>query len=165
VGKAALAHRLNKLGFNLEKEELVEIYEEFLLVADKNKEIYDEDLLDLMGIDHAKRQLELNFLEVTCVKEKPSRAKVEINRNGTISYNEAEGNGPVDAIIKAIDGIMGDDAKLEEYLVQAITGGSDDTAKVHIQISDHGVFHYGFASDTDTVYATAKAYLDALSKV
>ena len=164
-GKAALGHRLEKLGFKLEKKELEQVYEDFLLVADEKKEVYDEDLLDLMGIEHAKRQLELNFLEVQCGKEKPSKARVEINRNGKISYNEAEGNGPVDAIVTAIDGIMGFKVKLEEYLVQAITGGSNDTAKVHIQISDGEAFHYGFGSDTDTVYATAKAYLDALSKV
>ena len=60
---------------------------------------------------------------------------------------------------------MGLDVKLEEYLVQAITGGSDDAAKVHIQISENGVFHYGFGSDTDTIFATAKAYVDALNKV
>ncbi|MEZ4847966.1 MAG: 2-isopropylmalate synthase [Bacteroidia bacterium] len=164
-GKAALSHRLEKLGFKLQKEELEKIYQDFLMVADEKKEVFDEDLFDLMGMEHAKRKLELNFLEVHCGKEKPAKAKVEINRNGTVSYNEAEGNGPVDAIVKAIDGIMGLKVKLEEYLVQAITGGSNDTAKVHIQISDGEVFHYGFGSDTDTVYATAKAYLDALSKV
>ena len=118
-----------------------------------------------MGVEHGKRILELSSLEIVCGSEKPAKAQVEINQNGRMSYNEAGGNGPVDALVKAIDGIMGLDVKLEEYLVQAITGGSDDAAKVHIQISADGVFHYGFGSDTDTVHATAKAYLDALAKV
>ncbi|MEO0471508.1 MAG: 2-isopropylmalate synthase [Bacteroidota bacterium] len=164
-GRAALSHRLDKLGISLSKEDLGKTYEAFLLLADQKKEIYDEDLLDLMGVEHGKRVLELSSLEIVCGSEKPAKAQVEINRNGRMSYNEASGNGPVDALIKAIDGIMGLNVKLEEYLVQAITGGSDDAAKVHIQISADGVFHYGFGSDTDTVHATAKAYLDALAKV
>ncbi|MEM7512737.1 MAG: alpha-isopropylmalate synthase regulatory domain-containing protein, partial [Bacteroidota bacterium] len=94
-----------------------------------------------------------------------AKAALTINKNGKKLYNEALGNGPVDASIKAIDAIMGIDVKLEEYLVQAITGGSDDLAKVHIQVSQEGIFHYGFASETDTVLATAKAYLDALNKL
>jgi len=57
------------------------------------------------------------------------------------------------------------EVRLEEYLVQAVTGGSDDLGKVHIQVSKDGVFYYGFGADTDVIYATAKAYVDALNKV
>ena len=164
-GKAALNHRLDKLGVSLSKEELVEVYEKFLRMADDRKEINDDDLLELMGVESAKRILEITSLEVICGSQDSAKAMVEINRNGKLLYNEARGNGPVDASIKAIDGIMGIPIKLEEYLVQAITGGSDDKAKVHIQVNVDGVFYYGYGSDTDTVFATAKAYLDALHKV
>ncbi|MEZ4828599.1 MAG: 2-isopropylmalate synthase [Bacteroidia bacterium] len=164
-GKAALGHRLDKLGFSLSKEELAGIYDRFLTLADQKKEVHDEDLFHLMGVDRVTRILEIESLDIHCGKNKPSRAHVGINRNGTILYNEAEGNGPVDAIVKAIDSIMGIPVKLEEYLVQAITGGSDDMAKVHIQVSMNGIFYYGFGSDTDTVFATGKAYLDALNKI
>ena len=54
--------------------------------------------------------------------------------------------------------------RLEEYLVQAVTGGSNDQGKVHIQIQKNGVFHYGFGSDTDVMFASAKAYLEAVNK-
>jgi 2-isopropylmalate synthase len=164
-GKAALNHRLTRIGVDLSKEELGETYQAFLHLADQKKEIHDEDLYELIGLDHNKRILELHSLEVTSGTQKPALAQVGINRNGKISYNEAQGNGPVDALVKAIDGIIGLEVKLEEYLVQAITGGSNDLAKVHIQIAVDGIFFYGFGSDTDTVNATAKAYLNALSKV
>ncbi|RMG66736.1 MAG: 2-isopropylmalate synthase [Bacteroidetes bacterium] len=164
-GKAALRHRLEKLGIELPTEELAVVYERFLHMADERREVNDEDLLELMGMESSRRVLEITSLEVTAGTEKPSRAQVQINVNGVQKYNEAQGNGPVDATIRAIDGIMGTHVKLEEYLVQAITGGSNDLARVHIQVSKDDVFYYGFASDTDTVLATGMAYLDALMKV
>ena len=164
-GKAALRHRLEKLGVELPAEELAVVYERFLHMADERREVNDEDLLELMGLESSRRVLEITALEVVCGTDKPARAHVQINLNGVQHYNEAEGNGPVDATIRAIDGIMGTHVKLEEYLVQAITGGSNDLARVHIQVSKDDVFYYGFASDTDTVLATGKAYLDAVMKV
>ncbi|MEL6671742.1 MAG: 2-isopropylmalate synthase [Bacteroidota bacterium] len=164
-GKAALNHRLDKLGFNLSPSDLVGVYERFLVMADARKEVNDDDLKELMGQDGIGRILEIKSLDVQCGSQDQARAMVEIDRNGQMFYNEAAGNGPVDATLKAIDAIMGIPAKLEEYLVQAITGGSDDSAKVHIQVSQNGVYYYGYGSDTDTVFATAKAYLDALKKI
>ncbi|MEL6253395.1 MAG: 2-isopropylmalate synthase [Bacteroidota bacterium] len=164
-GKAALNHRLDRIGVNLSKDELVKTYERFLVMADERKEVNDQDLMELMGIEGSKRILKINSLEVSCGSSGKAVANVEINRNGKMLYNEAKGNGPVDACIKAIDAIMDIPVKLEEYLVQAITGGSNDVAKVHIQISSDGQLHHGFGADTDTVYATAAAYLDAIKKV
>lgn len=164
-GKAALNHRLDRIGVNLSRDELVQTYERFLVMADERKEVNDQDLMELMGIEGSKRILKINSLEVSCGSGGKAVANVEINRNGKMLYNEAEGNGPVDACIKAIDAIMDIPVKLEEYLVQAITGGSNDVAKVHIQISSEGRLHHGFGADTDTVYATAAAYLDAIKKV
>ncbi|WNJ19612.1 2-isopropylmalate synthase [Pontibacter sp. G13] len=164
-GKAALSHRLDKLGVTLNREELSAAYDKFLLMADEKKEINDEDLMKLIGQEVKQRVLEIESLEVVCGSNDTAKAAVSINRNGVKAYNEAAGNGPVDATIKAITEIMGLNVKLEEYLVQAITGGSDDLAKVHVQISQDDTFFHGFGCDTDTVLATARAYLDAISKV
>ncbi len=165
-GKAALRHRLDKLGVTYSPEEMIPVYEKFLIMADERKQISDQDLMELVGkADQGARQLSLDSLEVTCGSEGEAKAAVTINRNGKKFYNEATGNGPVDATIKAINAIMEIPVKLEEYLVQAITGGSDDTAKVHVQIAQDDVLYYGFGAETDTVLATAKAYLDALAKV
>ncbi len=164
-GRAALKHRLDRLGFGLEAERLNEVYDEFLKLADAKKEVQDEDLLHLMGSNAEKRGITLKHLEVACGTGDGAAAKVTIERNFKILKGEATGNGPVDATIRAIKSVLGDHVKLEEYLVQAITGGSGDIGKVHIQISVDGAFYYGFGADTDTIRATAMAYLDAVSKV
>ncbi|MGB0839444.1 MAG: 2-isopropylmalate synthase [Chitinophagales bacterium] len=164
-GRHALKHRLEKLGHTFSKVELDDIYYQFLELADERKEIYDDDLMRLIGVTGDGAILEVLDLDVTCGKNKPATAWIEINYNGQIKGGKAKGNGPVDASIKAINKIVPNDVKLEEYVVQAITKGSDDLGKVHIQISKNGVYYYGFGSDTDTIFATAKAYLDALNKV
>jgi 2-isopropylmalate synthase len=75
------------------------------------------------------------------------------------------GNGPVDAAFKAVRSLVGKKIKLEEYLVQAITGGTDDVGKVHIQIEHEGNIYYGFSANTDIVTASVEAYVNAISKI
>ena len=164
-GRAALKHRLEKIGFAMEQAELDETYQKFLEVADRKKEIYDEDLLEMMGQSREGKIFEIDHLEVHCGKKHQASASVGLVKNGVKVIEVADGCGPVDATLKAIDKIVKEPVRLEEYLVQAITGGSEDTGKVHIQISKDGVFYYGFGNDTDVVYATAKAYVDALNKL
>jgi 2-isopropylmalate synthase len=164
-GRAALKHRLEKIGYPMEQAALDEAYEQFLAVADTKKEIYDEDLLEMMGLDRDSKIYRIQQLHVESDTEEGSLANVTLERNGEVVSSEAKGNGPVDATLKAIDNIVNPEVKLEEYLVQAITGGSNDMGKVHIQVSKDGVFYYGFGADTDIVYASAKAYVDALNKL
>jgi 2-isopropylmalate synthase len=164
-GRAALKHTIEKLGVMISKDELDDTYEKFLVLADGKKEISDDDILKLLGKEITKRQLTIKELKVTCGTEKPATAKIAIDIDGDLHYAEAEGNGPLDAAKKAIDKIMKKKVRLEEYLVQAVTGGSDDFGKVHIQIkNEDGVFHYGFGSDTDVIFASAQAYLEAVNK-
>lgn len=165
-GRAALKHRLEKIGIPVDQETLDKTYTKFLELADTRKEIYDEDLLEMMGMSMDGRIFSLEDIKIEN-NLKGASATVTLHKNG-VSYTEsAEGNGPVNALIKAIKKIakLGKEVKLEEYLVQAITGGSDDVGKVHIQISKDGVFYYGFGSDTDIVLASAKAYIDAINKL
>ena len=164
-GKAAVKHRFEKLGIELDQEELAGVYPKFLELADEQKQINDEDLLELIGRPRTKNSLKLESLQVTCGKDVEATAQVTISKNKKNFYNEAKGNGPVDATIKAIDTIFNLDVNLAEYLVQAITGGSNDVAQVHIQVDKDGIYYYGFGTDPDTVTATAKAYIDALSKL
>jgi 2-isopropylmalate synthase len=164
-GRAALKHRLEKIGYPMEQEALDQAYEQFLAVADTKKEIYDEDLLEMMGLDRDSKIYRIQQLHVESDTDEGSLANVSLERNGEVVSSEAKGNGPVDATLKAIDNIVNPEVKLEEYLVQAITGGSNDMGKVHIQVSKDGIFYYGFGSDTDIVYASAKAYVDALNKL
>ncbi len=164
-GKAALRHKLDKLGISLSREEMIPVYEKFLIMADERKQLSDQDLLELVGKGQKERNLYIENLEVSCGSNSESVAALQIHHNGKKLYTETQGNGPVDATLRAINELMQIPVKLEEYLVQAITGGSDDAAQVHVQISYEDVLYYGFGSDTDTVYATAMAYLDAIGKV
>ncbi|QQR96837.1 MAG: 2-isopropylmalate synthase [Sphingobacteriales bacterium] len=163
-GRAALKHRLELIGYNLSTEELDTAYQQFLKVADAKKEINDQDLLEMMGENTSGKMYQIVDLSVNCGSKHHAEASVELTKNDQHLKATAEGNGPVDATLKAIDKIINRPNKLEEYLVQAITGGSNDVGKVHIQISRDGVFYYGFGADTDIVFASAMAYIDALNK-
>jgi 2-isopropylmalate synthase len=92
-------------------------------------------------------------------------ATVKLMVDGKEEVATATGNGPIDSAFHAIDKILRKKAVLEEYLVQAMTRGSDDTGKVHIQVAHKGVIYYGFGADSDIVVASVKAYLDALNKI
>ncbi len=163
-GRAALNHHIERLGVTLTKEELADVYKKFLEFADKKKDLSDDDILSLLGKEVTNKELKIKDLEVTCSNKGESRAKISVSVNGDIRTAEADGNGPLDSAKKAIDKIMNRPVKLEEYLVQAVTGGSDDLGKVHIQVSKDGVFNYGFGADTDVIYASAQAYLEAVNK-
>ncbi len=163
-GRAALKHRLELLGFKLSKQELDRVYKEFLKLADKKREISDQDLLSLMG-KRAKGAIYLEKVEVLCGYPLEPVAKVVVRVDGERKEAVAAGNGPVDSVYKALDKIIGRKIRLEEFLVQAITGGSDDVGRVHVQISYKGRVYYGYGADTDIVVAAAKAYVDAVNKL
>ena len=163
-GRAALKHHIERLGVTVDQEELNEVYQKFLVLADKKKDVTDGDLLALLGKDVDSKELKITELEVTCSSKQESAAKISISVNGDIRTAYADGNGPLDAAKKAIDKIMERPVRLEEYLVQAVTGGSDDLGKVHIQVSKDGVFKYGFGANTDVIFASAQAYLEAVNK-
>lgn len=163
-GRAALKHHIERLGVMVAKDELDDVYQKFLVLADGKKDVTDEDILSILGKEVSTKRLEIDYLHVTCSHEQKSHAKIRINRNDEIFEAEADGNGPLDAAKKAVDMIMKKPVRLEEYLVQAVTGGSDDYGKVHIQISKDGVFNYGFGADTDVILASTQAYLEAVNK-
>jgi len=164
-GRAAIQHRLKSLGFEVTKTDLDEIYKNFLDLADKKREITDEDLKTLIGRDSQENAIRLDLLEVVCGNPIKPMALVKLNVDGKESQSTAYGNGPVDASFNAINSILKKKVRLDEFLIQAITGGSDDMGKVHIQIKYKDVLYYGFGTDTDIVVASVRAYLDALQKI
>lgn len=164
-GRAALQHRLEKLGFELDRKQITDVYLKFLELADKKKIVNDDDLQILMGGNGTKKNIELELLEVMCGTSGVPTATVKLKYRNLSQIVSANGDGPIDASYKAIDSIVKKKVRLDEYLVQAITGGSDDMGKVHVQISYKNQVYYGFGTDTDIVVASAKAYLDALNKI
>lgn len=164
-GGSALRYHLERLGYKLTQGELEKINTKFKLLADKKKDINDDDLRDMMGDKTHEHILRLQSLEVFCGTKKKPTATVEISIKGKEESATATGNGPVDAAITAINQIVKKKVELDEYLVQAITGGSDDLGKVHVQLRYKDKIYYGFGTDTDIVVASVKAYLDGMNKI
>ena len=166
-GRAALKHRLEKLGFKFTKEKLDNIYNEFVVIADKKKDITDDDLRILAGkeIKEQDRPISLVALQVLCGKGSIPMATVTLNVMGEKQTASSTGNGPIDASFTAIKKILTKKVRLEEFLIQAITRGSEDLGKVHIQVEYKGQMYYGFSASTDIITASVEAYIDALSQI
>ena len=165
-GRAALKHRLEILGYHFDKNELAEIYYRFLELADKKKDIKDDDLRVLVGKSATKEKpYDLKLLQVLCGKSAVPVATVKIAVNGEEVTATASGNGPVDAAFSAVNKVIQKKVKLEEFLIQAITRGKDDLGKVHVQVKYNEKMFYGFSANTDIITASVEAYIDALSKV
>ncbi|MDD4143146.1 MAG: 2-isopropylmalate synthase [Prolixibacteraceae bacterium] len=164
-GRAALKHRLEIMGYKLSKEKLDEIYEEFLKLADKKKDIRDDDIALLAGDARRKEhRIKLDFLQVLTGKNIVPAAIVRLDIAGEKFDATSTGNGPVDAAIKAVKQIIRRQVSIEEFLVQAITRGSDDIGKVHMQIQYNDSIYNGFGAHTDIVTASVEAFLDAVNK-
>ena len=165
-GRAALNNRLEQLGFKFDKEELDDIYFNFLQLADKKKEINDDDLRILSGeVFHSDKSLKLELLQVACGKTAVPVATVGMRINGEIHTATASGNGPIDAAFTAVKQLISKTVHLEEFLIQAITRGSDDLGKVHVQVDHQGRIYYGFSANTDIITASVEAFIDAISKI
>ncbi|SHE79428.1 2-isopropylmalate synthase [Mariniphaga anaerophila] len=165
-GRAALKHRLELMGFELTKEKLDEVYEQFLKLADHKKDIRDDDIALLVGdATHQERRIKLDFLQVVTGKKLTPMAIVRLDISGEKFDATSSGNGPVDAAIKAVKQIIKRQVTIEEFLVQAITRGSDDVGKVHMQIDYKDSIFHGFGANTDIVTASVEAYLDAVNKL
>ncbi len=165
-GRAALKHRLELLGFTLDKEKLDLVYDEFLKLADKKKEIRDDDIALLVGdATQQERRIKLDFLQVVAGKTLVPMATVRLDIAGEKFDATAAGNGPVDAAIKAVKQIIHRQVTLDEFLIQAITRGSDDVGKVHMQIKYENNLFHGFGANTDIITASVEAFLDGINKI
>lgn len=154
------------LGVDLKDNKRVdEIYEEFLKLADRKKDINDNDLLLLVGKERSENQrIKLEYLQVTSGVGIRSVASIGLNIAGEHFEAAASGNGPVDAGINALKRVINRKMTLNDFLIQAITKGSDDVGKVHMQVEYEGNMYYGFAGNTDIVAASVEAYIDAINK-
>ncbi|MDR1340288.1 MAG: 2-isopropylmalate synthase [Prevotellaceae bacterium] len=165
-GRAALKHRLAVLGVvNMPQEKLDEVYQQFLLLADRKKSLTDGDILALVGErDSVHKRIKLDYLQVLCGKRVRQVATVRIDIAGEKFESTASGNGPIDASLKAVKEIIRRQMTIQEFLIQAITKGSDDVGKVHIQVEHNGKVYYGFSANTDIVTASVEAFIDAVNK-
>ena len=166
-GRHALAAALEKLGFKLKKEELDNAFKKFKDLADKKKEIFDDDLLAIMAEGTKQQRRSFNLKEVkviTGTNIKPV-ASVSIKYRGKVYASQASGDGPIDSCYRAIDKISKIKTKLLQYKLDALTSGKDAQGKVKVELKAKGKIVSGFSSSTDIIEASVKAYLDALNKI
>lgn len=164
-GHAALKHRLQVLGIEMSKEELDVAYQEFLKLADRKKNITDDDIMVLTGKHRDKdARIKLDYLQVTSGVGVRSVASVGLSIAGEKFEACATGNGPVDAAITAIKQIIHRHMVVQEFLIQAITRGSNDVGKVHMTVEYEGNHYYGFSANTDIIAASTEAFIDAINK-
>ncbi len=109
--------------------------------------------------------MKLELLQVTCGKSMVPVATVGVMINGEVHTSTAAGNGPIDASFTAVRQLISKTVHLEEFLIQAITHGSDDLGKVHIQVEHEGKIYYGFSANTDIITASVEAFIDAIAKI
>ena len=165
-GHAALKYRLEVLGVKLSDEKLDKVYQDFLRLADKKKEISDEDILMLAGADRTHdHHVKVDWLQATSGIGMKPVASIGLDISGEKFEAAATGNGPVDAAIKAVRQIIKRPVTLTEFTIQGVSKGSDDTCKVHVQVESEGRSYYGFGINTDIVTASIESYLDAINKI
>ena len=156
---------LHILGIDLPQEKLDKVYEDFLKLADKKKDINDDDILVLAGADRSQNhRVKLDYLQVTSGVGVHSVASLGLDISGEKFEACASGNGPVDAAIKALKKIINRQMTLKEFTIQAISKGSDDMGKVHMQVEYDNRVYYGFGANTDIIAASVEAYIDCINK-
>jgi 2-isopropylmalate synthase len=166
-GRHAFKKRLEELGYELDDVMMNKAFERFKNLADLKKEIFDEDL-DAIVADEVMRvpeKYKLSHITVTCGSFAVATATVQMEIDD-ISVRTAElGDGPVDATLKAIKKLTKTKAKLLQYTVGSITGGTDALGEVTVRLSEHDRTVVGRGSSTDIIEASAKAYINALNRL
>ncbi|MBE9475936.1 MAG: 2-isopropylmalate synthase, partial [Proteobacteria bacterium] len=167
-GRAALRSKLADLGYEMGDNQLKDVFVRFKALADRKKEVYDDDLIALVsdeGTHQAYDYLQVKFLRVICGTEAPQSADLTLSIDGTDHQVTATGDGPVDAVFNAVKALFPHDARLQVYQVHAVTEGTDAQATVSVRMEENGKIVNGQSADTDTVVASAKAYVNALNRL
>ena len=166
-GRAALRDKLRQLGYEVGDNQLKDIFVRFKELADRKKEVYDDDIIALVSTtaDGIGDKLELVSLKVICGTGGPAEATLEMEVDGKEAIATEHGDGPVDATFKAVRAIYPNDARLQLYQVHAVTEGTDAQATVSVRLEEDGFIATGQSADTDTVVASARAYINALNRL
>ena len=165
-GRAALRDKLDKLGLTIGDNELKDVFVRFKDLADRKKEVFDEDLIALIRQnDTEEDHIKLKDLTVICGMSGPQKATMVLEIGGKDHTVQATGDGPVDATFNAVKELFPHDARLQLYQVHAVTEGTDAQATVSVRMEEDGRIATGQSADTDTVVASARAYINALNRL
>jgi 2-isopropylmalate synthase len=167
TGRHGLRHRLEELGYRLSKNELEQIYERFLVVADKKKEVFDEDLAAIITdqVRTVEQVYTLEYMHVACGTGTLPTASVKIRTKEGVFQAAACGDGPVDAAYEAIREATGQSPKIESYSIRAVTSGKDALGEATVRIKNDDRSFIGRGVSTDIIEASAKAYVDAINRM
>ena len=166
-GRHAFRQKLSELGFELDNEALDGAFKRFKDLADKKKEVFDEDIVALVDDTVAREndRIRVEKLMIACGTEGPQTAELTLSVDGESRSTTATGDGPVDATFRAIRELFPHEARLQLYQVHAVTGGTDAQAEVTVRLEEQGRTVHGQGADTDTLVASARAYVNALNKL
>ena len=165
-GRHAVRHQLETMNYHLKDEEFERFYKQYLELADKKKEIYNEDLeAMLIDISYTEPTYELDYLQTVSGTRTIASAVVRLKKGDEIIQEVCSGSGPIDAAYKAVDKITEIDTNMENYNLQAVTGGMDALGEVSMKIIYEDKNIIGRGISTDIVEASVKAYLDGINKL
>ena len=166
-GRHALAARLKDLGVDLAGPDLDRAFKAFKNLADRKKEVYDEDLMAIVTDEATQGPAgyELEYLHVISGTGVVPSATVKLKKDGQVFQDSGVGDGPVDAALNAIDAVTGMKGRLQDYSLRAATSGKDAIGEVSMKVDFDGTVVWGKGSSTDVIEASARAYLSALNRV
>jgi 2-isopropylmalate synthase len=167
-GRAAFKAKLKELGYDLGDNAVEDAFTRFKTLADRKKDVFDEDIVALVddAVVRGNDRIRLVSLEVLCgTKHQPPSATLELSIDGETKEVHATGDGPVDATFNAIKALFPHEAHLQLYQVSAVTQGTDAQAEVTVRLEENGKTVNGQGAETDTLVASARAYVNALNKL
>lgn len=166
-GRHAFGERLRKLGFDLAKDQIDKAFERFKVLADKKKEIFDEDLETIVEEEISKipEKFRLQHFYISSGDQVKPTANIRLKYQAKSIDASSTGDGPVDACYKAIDKITGMTGKLLDYQIRSVTSGKDALGEVSVKIESKGKVVSGRGASTDVIEASIKAYLGAVNKL
>jgi 2-isopropylmalate synthase len=166
-GRHAFRTKLQELGFELDDAEVNDAFARFKDLADRKKEVFDEDIVALVEDEALRAHERIRFvsLQVIAGSKGPQTAELELEIDGAVRSAKTTGNGPVDATFNAIKSIVPHAARLQLFQVHAVTEGTDAQAEVTVRLEENGKTVNGQGADPDTLVASARAYLHALNKL
>jgi 2-isopropylmalate synthase len=167
-GRHALENRLTKLGYTLSVKELEKVFENFKVLADRKKEVFDDDITALVDnqILSTPKVYELTYLSVLTESANKPKVTIKIKAKGKVLAATGTGSGPVDAAYKIIDQMIKRKTRLLDYQIRSVTVGKDAQGEVTVKVEGaRGEVILGQGLSTDVIEASVKAYLDAINKI
>ncbi len=165
-GRAAVRHKLKELGFDLEKETFERVFQRFINVADRKKEITAKDLSSIVEVEISKVPETYIFLgmQIMSGNQTTPLSSVRLKKGDDLLTDAAIGNGPVDATYRCIERLVGHQGKLLDYDLKAITTGKDALGEAVVRVEIEGRVYSGLGTSPDVIEASARAYLNAFNR-